>query len=250
MKLDIAIKQKQEQGLVPIIAEIKRCTPVVSKKNKKDMRSAKLLAKAYEKGGACAVSIVCEKKYFGGQPELDIPDVLNTTTLPVLIKDFILEKEQVDRYRYICSMSKRNLHEQICILLISHVLKDRLLTLARYSSESNMTPVIEIEKLSDLHYLQSLPPGTFLMGFNNRDIHVLEARRNKTELSRQLILNIKKIHRELLISESGHRTAEDVFRSIYAGADAVLIGRAIMEADNPTEKIRSLVFAQKIRDVL
>lgn len=250
MKLDIAIKQKQKQDLVPIIAEIKRSTPIVSKKKNVDMRSAKFLAKAYEKGGACAVSIVCEGKHFGGQPERDIPEVLSSTTLPILIKDFIIEKKQIDRYKYICSALDKTLHKHVYILLISHLLKDRLPVLADYSLKVGMIPMIEIEKLSDLRYLQVIQSGTFLLGFNNRDIHVLEVSKNRTELDRQLVLKIKKIHKELLISESGHWTSKDVLRSLDAGADAILVGRAIMQADNPTEKIRSLVFAQKKRDVL
>lgn len=245
MKLIDAILQKQKSQLIPIIAEIKRCIPDVSKKSKKDQRSAAFLAKQYELGNACGISIVCEKKHFGGQPELDIPAVLKATKLPILIKDFISTKEQVRRYKNICTRSKNFSKHRVSLLLIAHHLKNRLQDIAKYSYKEGLYPFIEIKSIKDLDCIVGLLPNTFLVGFNNRDIDKLETRKNKTTLNTNFISHIKNVYTGIVVSESGHKTIKDVLQSIKAGADAVLIGQAIMSAKDPTRKVHSFVFVKE-----
>lgn len=245
MKLINAIKHKQESGLVPIIAEIKRCTPSAAKRSKKDQRNARFLVQKYELGGACGISIVCEKKYFGGQPEIDIPEVLETTKLPILIKDFISTKKQIREYGNICSCSKNFDKERICLLLIAHHLKGELQNIAEYCHKEGLYPFIEIKNVEDLDYIVGLAPNTFLIGFNNRDIDKLETRKNKTTLNANFISYIKNAYTGVIVSESGHKTIKDVLQSIKTGVDAVLIGQAIMLAKDPERKVHSFVFAKE-----
>jgi len=245
MKLIDAILQKQESQLIPIIAEIKRCIPSVPKKSMKDQRSAAFLAKQYELGGACGISIVCEKKHFGGQPELDIPTVLEATKLPILIKDFISTKEQVRRYKNICPRSKNFSKYHVSLLLIAHHLKNKLQDIAEYCYKEGLYPFVEIKNIKDLDYIVGLALNTFLVGFNNRDIDKLETRENKTIFSADIISHLRSIYKGVVVSESGHKTIKDVLQSIKAGADAVLIGQAIMLAKNPSRKVHSFVFAKE-----
>jgi len=241
MKLIRKIKEKQVLGLVPIIAEIKRYVPAVGKKITKDSRSAGFLAKQYEQGGACGISIVGEKRYFYGQPEKDIPEVLNQTRLPILIKDFISTKEQVLKYKKICLSSMSSIKDRVVILLIANHLKNALKEMVEYCNEMGMRPMIEIKQIRDLKYISILKKGSFIVGFNNKDIDTLEKRNNKTKLNKKLMLVLRKIYKGIVISESGHKTIKDIKKSIKVGADVVLVGTVFMQAEDPLVKVRSFV---------
>lgn len=99
MNLVESIPDKKRRGLVPILAEVKRLIPRLAASGMaRDERDAGVLARAYETGGAAAISLVTERRYFGGQPEEDLPAILRAVALPLLVKDFILSPQEVDFY--------------------------------------------------------------------------------------------------------------------------------------------------------
>jgi len=231
----VAIKKK---GGAPVIAEIKRLIPKLAAEAglPLDKRNAGKLAKAYELGGACGISLVTETKYFGGQPEQDIPAVLHTTNLPLLIKDFNRTKENLDYYVTIVRRCGKEYLGRVVILLISHWLENKLPEMLDYVHHLGMLALVETRSPFDLEYLSGARPA--LIGMNNKNIDGLEKEVDRILLDRQMVEEYRqKAGRALLISESGHRQPEDVIKSLGAGADAVLIGTAFMTAAYPSEAV-------------
>lgn len=123
MNLRESIIRSREKGVAPVIAEIKRVIPKLAADvgRGKDFRDAGLLAKAYAEGGASGISLVTEKRYFGGEPEEDLGAVLEATALPVLVKDFIVDRAKVDFYASLVERIDPAFLQRVTLLLISHM---------------------------------------------------------------------------------------------------------------------------------
>ena len=246
MNLIKAIRLKQKKGLVPVIAEIKRRIPKLAKERslERDLRDAGVFARLYSEGGAVGISLVAEKKHFGGQPEIDIPSVLGSVKLPLLIKDFIFDKEKVDFYvKLISKIGKKEL-SRVTMVLISHRIKMNVEELARYIYKQGISVLIETRGIDDLKFI-TLPERIPLMiGINNKNIDELETDKDKVKLTKKLMSDYRGIiGKTIFISESGHRRSRDVRISIEAGADAVLVGTAFMQAEDPTDIVGNFVNA-------
>lgn len=241
-----SIKNKKSLGVIPVIAEIKRLTPKLEKEKgiKKDMRDAGLLAKLFQKAGAAGISLVTEKKYFGGQPEIDIPRILTNVKLPLLIKDFITDVSKIDYYTSLVTDVGKEMPNRVTLLLISHKVVDKLQPLIDYIHQKGMLAQVEIRGMKDLHFLSGLRTIPRLIGFNNKKIDELERGRNEIILNEYLIRACREIVGDsFIISSSAHQSVEDVRRSIQSGADAVLAGSVFMQAKNPVKTIRNFVNA-------
>jgi indole-3-glycerol phosphate synthase len=235
-----AILKKKEEKLAPIIAEVKRLNPKLAAdgKMKRDSRDAGTLSSLYEKGGAVGISVVVEKEFFGGDPENDVPRILQSTNLPLLVKDFILTEKQVD---FFANLAKGN-EERVSLLLITHRLQEKLPQMINYVKNKGMTVLLETRGEEDLGILPSLPEMPRLIGVNNRNIDELEKDGGSLKINSDLVGKIKKVAKgSLVISESAHLAPEDVLKSLRVGADAVLVGTAFMLADNPEKEVRKFL---------
>jgi len=240
-----SIKNKKNLGVVPVIAEIKRLTPRLEKKIKKDTRDAGLLAKLYQKAGAAGISLITEKKYFGGQPEIDIPKILESVNLPLLIKDFIRDEQTVNYYLNLVSKINKNYLQRISLLLIVHHLqKTKLQKLIKLINKKGALVQIEIMEKENLSVFKKIRPVPKLFNINNKKIKHLEKGKNKLIINKLLVQNCRKIIKDsILISSSAHQSVDDVRKSIQSGADAILAGSVFMKAKNPVKTIRSFVNA-------
>lgn len=242
-----SIKNKKSLGVVPVIAEIKRLIPKLEKEKgiKKDMRNAGLLAKLYQKAGVAGISLVTEKKYFGGQPEIDIPEILESVKLPLLIKDFIREEQSVNYYLDLISKINKNYLQRISLLLIGHHLQEiQLKKLIKLINKKGAFVLIEIMEKENLSVFKKIKPVPKLFSLNNKKIDDLEKGKNRLIINKALVQNCRKIIKDsILISSSAHQSVEDVRKSIQSGADAVLAGSVFMQAKNPVKTIRSFVNA-------
>lgn len=241
-----SIKNKRNLGVVPVIAEIKRLTPNKLEKGiKKDVRDAGLLAKLYQKAGATGISLVTEKKYFGGQPEIDIPKILKSVNLPLLIKDFIREEQTVNYYLDLISKINKNYLRRISLLLIVHHLQGtQLQKLIKLINKKGAFAQIEIMCEENLSVFKKIKPVPQLFNINNKKIDNLEKGKNKLIINKLLVKNCRKIIKDsILISSSAHQSVDDVRKSIQSGADAILAGSVFMQAKNPVKIIRSFVNA-------
>lgn len=245
MNLVEAIAQARRRGVAPVIAEIKRLIPKLAEEGRgRDDRDAALLAGWYEEGGAAGISLVTERRHFGGQPEADVPAVLRATSLPLLIKDFILDQAGVDYYAALVAAVCPAFLSRVALLLIAHHLDDRLPDLLRYTHRRGMLALVETRGPEDLRYLAGADSAPRLVGINNKDIDELERGENVVRVNQEMISRYRRVVGEaVIVSQSAHRSPADVRRSLAAGADAVLVGTAFLLAEQPADAVASFVRA-------
>jgi indole-3-glycerol phosphate synthase len=244
MNLFESILITKNRNQLPIIAEIKRVIPklAVESGRPKDNRPAELLVRAYEKGGACGISLVTEAEHFGGEPEIDVPRVLSATQLPLLIKDFILDKQSIDRYRELAAATGKNNPRRVTLLLTAHLAGEKAFSLFKYVRVSGMTALVETRTITDLDFLDGLTPD--IIGINNKNIEELEKGEDKIRVTREMLQDYRRrAPGSVIISQSAHRTPADVRLSLDSGADAVLAGTAFMTVSDPEKTVASFVNA-------
>jgi len=210
---------------VPVIAEIKRASPSAG-----DIRPQIDIAEVAQEmihGGAIGLSILTEPKYFKGNP-LFLRKLAKQVEVPLLCKDFIVHPHQLEEATKLGADA---------VLLISGVLRKRILDFLRKTRALEMEALVEVTNERELE--QALSGGADLIGINNRNLETMEI-----DLSRTERLAAKIPDGKTIVSESGINSSEDVKRVLKAGAHAVLVGTSIMRAPNIYEKVRELVEAK------
>ncbi len=222
-----AVADAKADGLVPVIAEIKPASPGKTFRDIPPATAAELAWKM-EEAGAVAVSVLTEPGVFRGSLE-NLDAVRKTVCLPVLRKDFIIDRLQLEEA------------ESDLVLLIAGILGKELGFFVELAIEKGFEPLVEVHNKKELHSV--LETGARVIGINNRDFETLKINLSTTEKLAPLIREYDLDHgtRHLIISESGMNSAGDVRRVIQAGADAVLIGSALMESDSVFEKTKEFV---------
>lgn len=210
---------------VRLIAEVKRASP--SKGPIRPEAEPLQVAKEYKAGGAHALSVLTEENFFLGKPEF-LTQIRREVSLPVLRKDFILDPWQVWESRVLGADA---------ILLITTCLSAGLLQdLWHLAWELGMEALVEIHSLEDL---DQLPPNIRLVGINNRDLRTFHT---SLEVTERLAPKVRESNPDrVIVSESGIFTRSDMLRVAQAGADAVLVGEAIMREGNIPLKVRELL---------
>ncbi|KGP73690.1 indole-3-glycerol phosphate synthase TrpC [Pontibacillus yanchengensis] len=205
---------------VGLIAEIKKASPSkgVIQENFRPVETATF----YERAGASAISVLTDQRFFQGHRQY-ISDVKKHVRLPILRKDFIIEEEQVEESARIGADA---------ILLIGEALEaSKLHELYNSAREKGMEALVEVHSEEVLaNILKHFEP--VIVGVNNRDLTTFETSLDQTERMASYIPD-----NSLLVSESGIFTREDILRVKRAGAEAVLIGEALMRHENPMEQI-------------
>jgi indole-3-glycerol phosphate synthase len=226
--LRIALRECRTKN--PVIAEIKYASPSQGRIRSSD--SPIEIAGEMLDGGACALSVLTAPDSFRGAIE-NIVDVSAKMDVPVLMKDILVSPVQLragaeagaDAVVLIAELFERGLARTTMTEMTRQARKLGLEVLAEASSTENFSA------------LRKLEPD--LYGINNRDLSSLEVRLETTEE----ILSTKDRPIGLIVSESGIETAVDLRRMRAAGADAFLVGSAIMRSENVKEKVRELVDA-------
>ncbi|HEY2981957.1 MAG TPA: indole-3-glycerol phosphate synthase TrpC [Anaerolineales bacterium] len=209
-----------------LIAELKRASP--SRGMLAPHLDMQTLAQTYISNGASALSVLTDESFFMGS--LDTLRELRferDCKLPLLRKDFIIDAAQVYETR---------VHGADAILLIAAALKDdaRLADLHALAFELGLTPLIEVHGEAELERVLRLK-AIRLIGINNRDLSTFEVSLKTTERLRPMIPP-----EVAVVAESGIFTAADVQRLAKAGADAVLVGEALVTAPDIAAKVREL----------
>ena len=212
-------------GAVTIISEVKRSSP--SKGELAAIPDPASLASTYERGGASVVSVLTEGRRFGGSLA-DLDAVRAAVDIPVLRKDFIVTPYQIHEARA---------HGADLVLLIVAALEQpALVSLLERVRSLGMEALVEAH--SRLEVLRALEAGASVIGVNARDLTTLEVDRHTVE---QVIDVIPED--VVAVAESGVSNAHDVFEYAKWGADAVLVGEALVTSGNPLESIRDMVSA-------
>jgi indole-3-glycerol phosphate synthase len=209
------------QDGIPVIAEIKFQSP--SGVLREPGNPGEIAVQTVE-GGAIAISVLTEKRYFGGDPGF-IPLVKHRVKVPVLRKDFIVYESQLYESAELGADA---------VLLIAAVLGKKLKTFVRLARDLGMEPVVEICSKQELDL--AIETDAEILGINNRDLRTLQIDLRRTEELAPLVPEGL-----IVISESGINTYEDAKRMLKAGADAVLVGTAIMRSPNVKEAVQRVI---------
>ena len=207
-----------------IIAEVKKASPSAGLiKEVSPSEQAKL----YQEGGAVAISVLTEDKFFNGSLE-DLEEVRNTVSLPLLRKDFIFDPVQVLEAKAFGADA---------ILLIVRILEyERLRDLLAYAESLGLDVLVEVFSIEEAE--RALRAGAKIIGINNRDLNTLKVDLN---LSKELAPKIKQMGAKFLIVESGIENREQILEFESLGVDAFLVGTALMREKDPVRKLRELL---------
>lgn len=205
-----------------VIAEIKRRSPSAGQlRAEVDVAE---IAKAYERGGASALSVLTEGPHFGGSLE-DLRAARAACDLPILRKDFIVDPFQ--------------LHEaaeagaDAVLLIVAALSPDQLVSLRLQAAQLGLDALVEVHDERELQI--ALDAGAEIVGVNNRDLRDFSVDVERTfALLEQMPAGVT------VVSESGIGSAEQLPRLAEAGVAAVLVGEALMRADDPAAALASL----------
>src|SRR5580704_15122603 len=210
-------------GPLALIAEVKRASPSAGV-IRGDVDPVNV-ARAYEKSGAACLSVLTDEKFFHGSLD-DLVQVRQAVSIPVLRKDFLIDRYQVLEARAAGAD---------CVLLIAECLDNcRLRELYFYASELGMDALVEIYDAENLERVLELEPA--IVGINNRDLRTFA-----TDLDHTLELAPRAAAQTILVSESGIRTSDDVARLRAAGVRAILVGETLMRSGNVAATIADLL---------
>ncbi len=211
-----------------IIAELKKASPskgVISKDFSYLSRAV-----AYEVAGADCVSCVTEPKWFLGEEEM-ITRVKKEIEIPILRKDFFVDEYQL----YQAKIQGADAVLLICAILDDETLKNFL----------HICDVIKLDAIVEAHdeeeVKRALAAGAKIVGVNNRNLKDFSVDTGTAAGLRKLVPDDV-----LFIAESGFATPEDAKGAAEAGADAILVGEALMRTDNYMDLIRAMKNAGNI----
>jgi indole-3-glycerol phosphate synthase len=205
-----------------LIAEFKRRSPSAGEL-RSDVGVAETV-RAYERGGAAALSILTEERRFGGSLH-DLRAAREASELPILRKDFI-----VDPYQLYESAA----NGADAVLLIVGALEDDLLAeLYAEARQLDLDCLVEVHDEAELE--RALAIDVDVLGINNRDLASFTV---DVETTVRLLTDVPA--GKTVVSESGYESREQLDELERIGVDAVLIGEALMRADDPEVAVRDL----------
>jgi indole-3-glycerol phosphate synthase len=211
----------RDAGAPAVIAEVKRSSPSAGAIRDADPAEQ---AHAYEGAGAAAISVLTEPRHFDGSL-LDLQAARRAVRLPVLRKDFLVHPAQV--------IESRAAGADAVLLIAAVVSEPELKALLAAAADLGIEALVEAHGEADLE--RALHTDAELIGVNARDLETLEV-----DVERALRLIGRVPGDRIVVAESGLSTPEQVARAIDAGARAVLVGEALMRADDPAAALRVL----------
>jgi len=171
------------------------------------------IAKDYQSAGAAAISVLTEPDYFMGDNQY-LREIADVVSIPLLRKDFIVDDYMIYEAKVLGASA---------VLLICSILDSK--TLAEYIEIVHNIGLSALVEVHDEYEVEmALSAGARIIGVNNRNLKTFEVDITLSERLRKLVPNDK-----IFVAESGIKTAEDVERLRKFGADAVLIGEALMK---------------------
>jgi len=208
---------------VRIIAEIKKASP--SKGVLRADFDPVSIALGYEKGGAAALSVLTDEKFFMGSLSY-LRAVREAVGIPLLRKDFIIDPYQV--------YESRLGGADALLLIVSALAEDALRKLLRLTHSLDMSAVVEVHDEEELG--MALDAGSRIIGINNRDLRTFEVDLGVTErLSRNIPAGV------IVVAESGIGSGTDIKKLGKHGVRVFLIGETFMKAQDPGLELSNLI---------
>lgn len=216
----LAALRGASEDTLEVISEVKRSSP--SKGALSDIPNPADLAAAYEAGGAAAISVLTEQRRFKGSLA-DLKAVRERVSIPVLRKDFTVDEYQIYEARA---------YGADLVLLIVAALDDE--TLQRFldlTHELGMNALVETHTSEEIERAKAV--GARIVGVNVRNLKTLEVDKSNFEKLAQLLPEDA-----VTIAESGVLSAQDVADYASHGAQAILVGEALVKSGEPTETVQ------------
>jgi indole-3-glycerol phosphate synthase len=210
-------------GEVGLVAELKRRSP--SKGDLDPWLDPVATARAYEAGGAAALSVLTEEEFFAGSPA-DLVAAREATGLPVLRKDFVLDELDV--------LEARAMGADAVLLIVRALAAGPLAACRRLAADLGMDALVEVHDEPEV--ARALEAGADLVGVNRRDLRSFGVDPERAvRLVGALPADVVRV------AESGVTDAGDVKTLAAAGFDAVLVGEALVRAADRRAAVRSLL---------
>lgn len=182
------------------------------------------IARAYERGGAAAISVLTDEKYFDGALA-HLQAARAACGLPILRKDFLLDERDVLESR---------LAGADAVLLVVRILdRAELKSLVAVARRAKLAALVEAHDDGEIE--AALTAGATIVGVNHRDLDTLAIDLSLSERARKLAPNAT------LVAESGIATRDDVARMRKHRVDAILVGEALMKAADPGAALAELL---------
>ena len=213
-------------GELNLIAEIKKASPSkgIICKNFDVLR----LAETYRAGGAAALSIITEDKFFLGKVSY-VRQVSENYNIPVLMKDFIIDEVQIYEAFYFGASA---------VLLIVALLDDRQLAhLISIASRVDLDCLVEVHDENELE--RALKSGAQIIGVNNRDLRTFEVDFSVCKRILPLVPDDK-----ITVAESGIKSHDEIKALKDMGTNAVLIGETFLRSDDIAQKIKEIIYGE------
>ena len=206
-----------------VIAEIKKASPsrgiLV-----RDFDHRKL-AREFRSGGAAALSVLTDAKFFQGDPRF-LMEIREMVDLPLLRKDFIIDEYQV--------YESKLLGADAILLIVKALSRDQLERLHSLARAIGLEVLVETHTREEIEQANGISAD--LVGVNNRDLESFDVSLDRSLMLRQYIRQ-----EALAVSESGIRSTEDGIKLKNAGFRAILVGEGLVTRGNPTEALQDLV---------
>lgn len=223
----ISLKDTFKKGKLTLIAEIKKASPSkgIISTNFDSQRQLEL----YIKGGADAISILTDEKYFQGSTKI-LKELRTKTNLPILRKDFIIDPIQIYQSLF--------LGANVILLIASILTKKEISDFLKISKDIGLEAIVEVHNHQEL--IKVLDTETEILGINNRDLSDFSVSLRNTEKLLEELEKLDKRRDFYVISESGIKEKSDIDYLRSLGVNGVLIGEALMKENDPVSKIGEL----------
>ncbi|CAN2193791.1 TrpC Indole-3-glycerol phosphate synthase [Candidatus Nanopelagicaceae bacterium] len=206
-----------------IIAEVKRSSP--SKGSLAEISHPAVLAEKYQEAGAAVVSVLTERRRFGGSLE-DLIAVRSAIEIPILRKDFM-----VDEYQF---LEARAAGADVVLLIVAALSKNQLKDYYDLATELGMAVLVETHTRQEIEDAMEIEPR--IIGVNARNLKTLEIDLSAfTELIPEIPSSI------IRVAESGISQRNEVESAAAAGANAILVGETLVRASTPQVAINQLL---------
>ncbi len=207
---------------VRVIAEFKRASP--SEGTIREDADPRAVATSYVEHGATAISVVTDKHFDGTLA--DLREVRRTVSVPVLRKDFILERSQL--------LEARQSGADAALLIVAALEPPRLKMLIEFAYNLGLSVLCEAHDEHEID--RALAAGARVIGVNARDLRTFEVDLERHVRFRKLVPKSF-----VYVAESGIRKREDVFELRKSEVDAILVGTHFMRAEDPGRALAELM---------
>ena len=223
-----ALQARRAQGHLAVIAEVKRVSPALGVLEAH--ADPAVLARGYAAAGATAISVLTEPRHWGGSMA-DLAAVRDALpTMPILCKDVIVHQQQI--------VEARAAGADAVLLIAEALTDDELRSLIAHARTMNMGVLLEAHE--PIAFGRAAALRTSVIGINARNLR----RPSEIDIGRARQLQGFAMPGQILVAESGISTVDDA-RLLPARVDAVLIGTALMRADDPKPLIAGISSIRK-----